>query len=536
MNAWLILRLFAVLSALSVDRTEVATTLPPPENCENARDDDNDGLVDLNDPDCACTLIEPISRIPNPSFEERSCCPSGITQLNCADTWIQASTPTTDYLNTCGWMGWENLPAPLPFPDGTGAVGFRDGRNIMGQAEPWWKEYVGACLLAPLLAGVPYRIEFHIGFTNRNNSPPIDINFFGTSDCGNLPFGNGDERFGCPTNGPGWTRLGVVRAGGSNNWVKTQIDIVPQEDIYAITIGPACPDRPANTSYYYFIDNLILDEQAVFNNQISSNGENPCSNTFSLQVPAADSLQYQWYKNGVALIGETAAQMRVRSGEGQYQVRISGAGGCQVTNIYEHILPLEQSTISRVLCEGESMLFGGQLLTSGGVYRDTLKTAENCDSIVQLELTDAFDQQVTVNAKIFETEQYKLENFSFRQPGTYPVLLTSSAGCDSLVILNLEFYKVYTPTAFSPNGDGINDYFTILGESDLVEIRSLQIFDKWGNQVYSDTNLPVNARGSGWDGLVDRAMGAAGVYVYTAVLLMDDGVERRFSGNVSLIR
>ena len=82
------------------------------EICDNAIDDDNDGLIDINDPDCECPIIEPISRIPNPSFEEKNCCPGSRSELNCADNWIQASAPTTDYLHTCGWMGWEQFPPP----------------------------------------------------------------------------------------------------------------------------------------------------------------------------------------------------------------------------------------------------------------------------------------------------------------------------------------------------------------------------------------------------------------------------------------
>ena len=508
----------------------------PPEICENAIDDDQDGLIDLNDPDCVCELIEPISRIPNPSFEEQSCCPQSITELHCAETWIQASTPTTDYLNTCGWMGWNGLPAPLPFPDGNGAVGFRDGRNIMGEAEPWWKEYVGACLLAPLLTGTPYRIEFYLGFTNASNSPPISVNFFGTTDCMNLPFGGGDEEFGCPTNGPGWSRLGAVQVSGSNRWVKTSINIVPTEDIYAITIGPGCADRPASTSYYYFIDNLILDEQSVFDLQISTNGEHPCSNSFSLQIPATDSLSYQWYLDGVALIGETNPTLKVSTGEGDYQVRISGALGCKLTNVYKHVIPVERSQISQVLCEGRSLNFGGQNLRVGGTYWDTLKTAENCDSIVQLDLLDVQNQASIVDAKIFETEKYSIDVFDFTEPGVYPVHLDSKDGCDSLVTLNLAFYKVYSPTAFSPNNDGINDFFTIMGEDDLVEIESLLIFDKWGTQVFAGTALVPNHLDMGWDGYFNGKLSSNGIYVYTAQLRMDDGLVRRLSGAMTLVR
>ena len=226
------------------------------EICDNGLDDDQDGLVDLNDPDCECPVVEPVSLIPNPSFEDKTCCPNDRSQLECAETWIQASEPTTDYLHTCGWMGWDGLPVPMPFPDGQAVVGFRDGRARMGEPDPEWKEYVGACLLAPMRVGVSYRFEFWVGFTNGVNSPSINIHLFGTGDCMNLPFGVGDSDFGCPTNGPGWTKMGSRSVSGTNRWVKTSIDVTPTQDIYAITIGPGCPNRPREDSLYYFLDNL----------------------------------------------------------------------------------------------------------------------------------------------------------------------------------------------------------------------------------------------------------------------------------------
>ena len=173
------------------------------EICDNAIDDDGDGLIDLNDPDCDCPVIAPVSLIPNPSFEDQNCCPGSRSELNCADTWIQASASTTDYLHTCGWMGWREFPPPLPFPDGEGVVGLRDGRVRNVGQEYDWKEYAGACLLSPLLANTSYRFRFHVGFINQEASPPMSITFFGTTDCANLPFGGTNDMIGCPTNGPG---------------------------------------------------------------------------------------------------------------------------------------------------------------------------------------------------------------------------------------------------------------------------------------------------------------------------------------------
>ena len=102
------------------------TSLEAQEICNDAIDNDSDGLIDLNDDDCICMDLLPESLIANPSFEEFSCCPQNGSELNCADSWIQASLATTDYWHTCGltspfWLGYQT---PLPFPDGQAANWF----------------------------------------------------------------------------------------------------------------------------------------------------------------------------------------------------------------------------------------------------------------------------------------------------------------------------------------------------------------------------------------------------------------------------
>lgn len=73
------------------------------EICNNAIDDDSDGLIDLNDPDCSCEIADLASIIPNPSFENQNCCPDDHSQMNCAADWIQPSFGTSDYMHHCGY-------------------------------------------------------------------------------------------------------------------------------------------------------------------------------------------------------------------------------------------------------------------------------------------------------------------------------------------------------------------------------------------------------------------------------------------------
>lgn len=505
------------------------------EICENAKDDDADGLIDLNDPDCACPEAKPISLIPNPSFEEMNCCPNNRSQLNCAKTWIQASEATTDYLNTCGWFGWDHLPPPQPIPDGNGIVGFRNGRFGGGNVQPGWKEYTGACLTSPLRAGTTYRFEFYIGFVNTVVSPPTNVVFYGTPDCKYLPFGLGNSNYGCPTNGPGWTELGRTAVSGFNNWIKVSLTARPTQDIYAIAIGPDCTDVAATGDIYYYFDNLILADSKAFEFEISAK-EHPCSDNFTLEVPGYDTLQYQWYKNGIALVGEKEPVLEVNTGDGNYVVRIVGPNSCRVTRAYQHRIPSFATQVDVVICKDERYNFHNQIISKSGNYKTVLKTAQNCDSLVQLNLRVADEEFDTVEAKIFEGEYFHVGPYKYNQAGTRNVTLQSVYGCDSLVFLDLQYYKIFKPTAFSPNDDGNNDRFTFFGDSDLKQISDLQIFNRWGDQVFQNQNMAPNDVMAGWDGFFKGKPAPNGVYVYLVNVIMDDGKERQFSGSFVLVR
>ena len=140
-------------------------TMCAQEICTNGVDDDNDGLIDLNDSeDCACTSVSSVtSLLPNPSFEQYDCLPIVLGELSCADTWEQATIASTDYfLNVPGGL-WDEI-IPLPLPDGVGVGGFVISSYPIDEdgTEATYNEYIGGCLLAPMEAGVEYTIQMSL--------------------------------------------------------------------------------------------------------------------------------------------------------------------------------------------------------------------------------------------------------------------------------------------------------------------------------------------------------------------------------------
>lgn len=117
--------------------------------------------------------------------------------------------------------------------------------------------------------------------------------------------------------------------------------------------------------------------------------------------------------------------------------------------------------------------------------------------------------------------------------GGYEVelLVIDSEGCrDTVVHQVIVLYGPDAPTAFSPNGDGSNDYFMILGGE--FESLDFKVYNNWGEIIYQTTDL----NDLGWDGTYKGEPQPIGVYVFTAVVTLIDGSQVELHGDVSLIR
>ena len=123
--------------------------------------------------------------------------------------------------------------------------------------------------------------------------------------------------------------------------------------------------------------------------------------------------------------------------------------------------------------------------------------------------------------------------------GTFTIIITDNNGCEieASIYIRVEASKVYFPNIFSPNNDGINDFFAPNGNTEQIEsISEFYVFDRWGNRVYAINDLNVGDTSSGWDGNIQGKSAVQGVYAYMARIQFKDGSEELFGGDITLAR
>ncbi len=112
-------------------------------------------------------------------------------------------------------------------------------------------------------------------------------------------------------------------------------------------------------------------------------------------------------------------------------------------------------------------------------------------------------------------------------------------GCkksDDVTIKVITEPSLYIPTIFSPNGDKVNDLFNFETGLDIVKVISFEIYDRWGNGVYTLNNFLPSAGQFGWDGTLDGKNVNPGVFVYKIKVLSISGEEFTKTGDFTLLR
>ena len=149
------------------------------------------------------------------------------------------------------------------------------------------------------------------------------------------------------------------------------------------------------------------------------------SDSSSMSVTACDS--YRWSVNSMTY-----------TSSGTYKDTLRTANNCDsVVTLNLTINYSDSSSMSATACDSYTWSVNSMTYSTSGIYRDTLQTANNCDSVVTLNLTINYSDSSSMSATACDSYTWSVNSMTYTTSGTYKDTLQTANNCDSVVTLNL---------------------------------------------------------------------------------------------------
>jgi gliding motility-associated-like protein len=169
-------------------------------------------------------------------------------------------------------------------------------------------------------------------------------------------------------------------------------------------------------------------------------------------------------------------------------------------------------------------------------------TANNPEAVrypATIDLTKTFAKQPNYNYSYYSDASATIpltDSTTINTSGKYFIKVKNMYGCELITVVDVSVlpplpYVVTAPNVFTPNGDGVNDYFTMYIEG-FVQFNNLDIFNRYGQLIYN-----AKSQTAPWDGNFNGHPLPAGTYYW-----LFDGADTYYhtkitrSGSISIVR
>ena len=209
-------------------------------------------------------------------------------------------------------------------------------------------------------------------------------------------------------------------------------------------------------------------------------------------------------------------------GPGQYSIIVQDINGCELEQLFDLVAPVEP----KISLDPELKLeYGDNALLSANINVPlSLLDTITWSPVYGLTFTDLPNEVI---ARPFKTSQYT-------------VTAVSKDGCadHASIVVRVGDPHIYAPNAIRPSSTGgQNDMFSLYTRSNTInEVKHLQIFDRWGNQVFSRDHFQLgDDRAVGWDGRYRGKILAPGVFTWWAEIELASGEPIQLKGDVTIV-
>ncbi len=330
-------------------------------------------------------------------------------------------------------------------------------------------------------------------------------------------------------NGTTYTQSGTyiyktISSNGCDSIITLDLNIIPSSiKDTSITICDSITflnkTLSTNGNYTFTLKN-ILGCDSVINLNLNINSQH-----FKSIVSTCGS--YQWNVNGTSY-----------DSSGIYIAKYTNRSACDSTyqldlTIHKNYEIKEKAEV----CKEYLWPVNKVLYTQSGDYIYPLKTNHGCDSIIKLNLLINPEFQYVDTVTTTDAYTWSVNQKTYPTSGTYKEIYQTQNGCDSIHLLLLSINKdvsIYYPNIIHPGG--LNSFFTIYVYGASASIRTLSIYDRWGERIWQKQNFPPNELQQGWDGKYKDQDVMPGVYVWHAEIVLKDGSVIVEKGDVTVVR
>jgi len=183
---------------------------------------------------------------------------------------------------------------------------------------------------------------------------------------------------------------------------------------------------------------------------------------------------------------------------GNYEVVIQQEGSCDsMVNLLVLVYDSTVTNLTATICEGEYFEVGAERYTATGTYQIDFQSAQGCDSTINLQLQVLQPDTTGFSILLCEGESFQYGNESLSEPGTYSFSFESALGCDSVVIVDLDFipgpaaaqWNVIPPSSCEATDGSIRvtngTPFTLYSLDNGVNWQNQGEFNGLGNGIYA---------------------------------------------------
>jgi len=250
----------------------------------------------------------------------------------------------------------------------------------------------------------------------------------------------------------------------------------------------------------------------------------PNFNTDFIDLSSSDANSWLWdFDDGSTSFLQFPSHTYTASRTYNVQLIVSNSNGC-VDTTYNTVTAYPEPTADFQVTPAIATLINPQINFSNSSTGATS---------YQWDMGDGYTFSTTTNTAFIHL-------YSNKDTGTYTVwlIVENTYGCVDSIAVDItikEAFTIFLPNAFTPNGDGLNEYFIPKGIGFEASVKNYKfyIYNRWGDIIFETSDIK-----RGWDGTGNNKdkIAQEDVYIWLISVEESNSKKHQYIGHVSLLK